>query len=138
MSIVKLRIHAEAIRIAADIASTAREWVPFDQKTIGSQLVRAADSVCANIAEGYGRVSPGERYQFFFYAEASCQEVKSHVQLAELRSLFSAEQSIHLQNRLTSLSISIMAFCRKDLARYPMYNGPYRALIERRTAFLDP
>lgn len=32
-------------------------WKTFDQETVGSQLVRAADSIGANLAESYGRDS---------------------------------------------------------------------------------
>ena len=45
----------ESYRMAESLAQVVWEivdrWKPFERQTIGSQLVRAADSVCANLAE---------------------------------------------------------------------------------------
>jgi len=37
------------------------EWKLFAQRTVGEQFVRAADSVSANIAEGFGRYFKKEK-----------------------------------------------------------------------------
>jgi four helix bundle protein len=64
-------------------------WFAFDywpekvQKTIGYQIIRAADSIAANIAEGYGRYTPADRKVFYRYARGSFEETK-----AWLRKLF--------------------------------------------------
>ena len=42
----------------------ATGWEPFAKNTIGTQLVRAADSIGANIAEGYGRGSFADNKRF--------------------------------------------------------------------------
>ncbi|NQW30339.1 MAG: four helix bundle protein [Ignavibacteria bacterium] len=46
-------------------------WNQFEKNTLGSQIVRAADSIVNNIAEGYSRVSTGERLTFLMYSEGS-------------------------------------------------------------------
>jgi len=40
-------------------------------------MVRAADSIPANIAEGYGRYFYKESKQFYFYSRGSIQETKA-------------------------------------------------------------
>ena len=119
MSVHNLRMYNEAVDVATEIALTVRQWKSFDQSTIGTQVMRSADSISTNIAEG------------------SCQETKNHLLLAQQRSIMAEAQAQLLCQRLTSLSISIMAFCKKDLTRFPKYKGGYRSLIERRTAFLN-
>ncbi|MDL1895956.1 four helix bundle protein [Anaerolineae bacterium CFX7] len=37
------------------------EWSVFSQDTVGKQLIRAVDSIGANIAESYGRYHFGEK-----------------------------------------------------------------------------
>ncbi len=44
-------------------------------KLIGQQIA-AADSICANIEEGYGRETTLQLIQFLGYARASCREVR--------------------------------------------------------------
>lgn len=49
-------------------------WDQFLKWGIGSQVTRSADSVSANIAEGYGRHYYAESKKFYFYARASLLE----------------------------------------------------------------
>lgn len=47
-----------------------------------SQIRRAASSVTANIAEGYGRFHPKDRIKFYLHARGSSAEVQNHLILA--------------------------------------------------------
>lgn len=53
------------------------KWDDFKKDTIGKQLVRSADSISANIADGYGRYFYKESKQFYFYSRGSIPETKS-------------------------------------------------------------
>ena len=46
------------------------EWSEKVKKTIGYQIIKSADSIAANLAEGYGRYTPGERSGFITIQEA--------------------------------------------------------------------
>jgi four helix bundle protein len=47
------------------------------QRTIGYQIIRSADSISANISEGYGRFTPADRKLFYRYARDSFEETKT-------------------------------------------------------------
>jgi hypothetical protein len=55
-------------------------WEDYDlmpkkaQWTVGLQSIRVADSIAANIAEGYGRYTPRDRRNFYVVARGSCVE----------------------------------------------------------------
>lgn len=51
----KLRVYQLAEDLADRVWDVADKWPPFAKSTIGRQMVRAADSVPVNIAEGTGR-----------------------------------------------------------------------------------
>jgi four helix bundle protein len=55
------------------------------------QLRRAGNSVCANIAEGYGRHHPKEKIKFYYNARGSLYECKSHILVARELSYFTPE-----------------------------------------------
>jgi four helix bundle protein len=59
----------------------------FTKDTIGKQMARSADSISANIAEGYGRHYFKESKQFYFFARGSIQETKSWLSKCERRNL---------------------------------------------------
>ena len=60
-----------------EIWAIVENWDVFKKKTIGEQLVRDADSISANIGEGYGRYYYNESKQFYFYSRGSILETKS-------------------------------------------------------------
>jgi len=49
-----LRVYQLSEKLADSIWRVARGWDQLAKETIGRQLIRAADSVGANIAEGTG------------------------------------------------------------------------------------
>lgn len=52
-------------------------WPKKVQFTIGHQIIRSADSIAANLAEGYGRYTPADRKLFYRYSRGSFEETKS-------------------------------------------------------------
>ncbi|MBA4411197.1 MAG: four helix bundle protein [Bacteroidota bacterium] len=44
------------------------------QKTIGAQFIEAADSISANIAEGFGRYHKKDKIKFYYYSRGSTFE----------------------------------------------------------------
>jgi four helix bundle protein len=53
----KLQVYQPSEKLADSVWDIVVPWDSFAKDTVGKQIVRAADSVGANIAEGRGRRS---------------------------------------------------------------------------------
>jgi four helix bundle protein len=83
------RLHAyrQAVELAHEVHSAVEHWPLFDRKTFGSQLIRAATSVGANIAEASGRWHERDRRQLLFIARGSLHETEHWIVYSEQRGL---------------------------------------------------
>lgn len=63
-------------------------WDYFPKDTIGKHLVKAVDSVAANLSEGYGRYHYKESKNFGYYSRGSLFETKTWLTKASNRFLF--------------------------------------------------
>lgn len=66
-----LQVYQLSERLADDIWQIVDGWNFFAKDTIGKQIVRSADSIGANIAEGIGRGSYQENKRFLKIARIS-------------------------------------------------------------------
>jgi four helix bundle protein len=82
-----LRVLQLAEAVADTTWKTVLGWQPFAREAMGKQLVQAADSIGANIAEAFGRYHYGEKLTFFYYARGSLFETKYWLNRAVARQL---------------------------------------------------
>lgn len=87
-----------------------QKWNEFEKSTLGKQLVRAADSIAANIAEGYGRYFYKETKQFLYYSRGSLLECKAWLFKASSRGLINSTEEKMLLDKLSEIHIKINAF----------------------------
>ena len=55
MKLEDLQVYQLAMNIGEQVWKIVLEWNYFARDTVGKQLVKAADSVAANLSEGWGR-----------------------------------------------------------------------------------
>ena len=77
-----LRVWRAAAGVAAKVAGVATAIRGPGAYAIADQMVRAAESVPANIAEGYGRGFGRDGARFLRTARASAVELESHLRVA--------------------------------------------------------
>lgn len=83
------------------------KWEYFEKKTIGAQFVDAADSIPANIAEGFGRYHKKDKVKFFRYSFGSLKECFDWNEKAKVRKLLSEDEYKHIFSELDKLPKSI-------------------------------
>jgi four helix bundle protein len=104
LALEDLRVLKVAETICDNLWKRVAHWGPFARDTVGKQLVEAADSVGANIAEAYGRFHFGEKLTFLYYARGSLFETKYWLNRARARELLEAEAVQTYATELTDLA----------------------------------
>jgi four helix bundle protein len=107
-----LRVYKLAEEISDRIWKIVLEWDSFAKSTIGHQLVRAADSVGANIAEGEGRGSYADNRRFVRTARGSLNETKHFLRRAFQRGLIKREEVQNLKPLIDELGPKLNAYLR--------------------------
>src|SRR6185437_13254491 len=78
-------------------------WDYFAKDTIGKQFVNAADSISANIAEGFGRYHKKDKIKFYYYSLGSVKECTDWLNKARIRNLVSEQLFLDLNNLIEKL-----------------------------------
>lgn len=110
--IEKLEVYFESETFSDEIWDIVIPWDSFRKETIGKQLVRAADSISANIAEGYGRYYYKESKQFYYYARGSIQETKSWLSKCLRRNLIEKDAASRLIERAGVILFKLNAYIK--------------------------
>jgi four helix bundle protein len=82
-----LRVYKLAEELADEIWKIVFRWNTFAKDTVGKQIVRSADSVGANIAEGTGRHNFQDNQRFVKIARGSLNETQHFLRRAFKRNL---------------------------------------------------
>ena len=72
-----LEIYQLSMKIGEHTHKLVLKWDQLNKNTIGYQLIRACDSISANISEGYGRFHYKEQRQYSYIARGSLYETKT-------------------------------------------------------------
>jgi four helix bundle protein len=103
-------------KLGMDLAEAAyRHTANFPREEafgMTAQIRRAAASIPANIAEGYGRENTGSYIQFLRIAQGSLKELETHLMLAERVGLLAPEPKTILLDQAESISKMLRNFIR--------------------------
>ncbi len=86
------------------VYTTTRTFPRDEMFGLTSQMRRAASSVPANIAEGYGRGTRAAYVSFLRIARGSLKELETHIEIASRVGFASNEDSTSLLDRCDELS----------------------------------
>jgi four helix bundle protein len=76
--------------VASWVWDEVHKWARLDQDTLGKQMIRAADSINANLVEGDGLYSDKQAIHHFHIARGSARETRLHLRRARERKLVDA------------------------------------------------
>ncbi len=102
-----LQVYQLAMDMGERIWDVVASWTYFEKDTIGKQFTRAADSVAANISEGFGRYFYKENEQFCYYSRGSLSETKTWLKKSFDRKLIEEKAYLNLGDDLETLGVKL-------------------------------
>jgi len=110
MELEDIFIYNFAMEIGEIVWNSLDNWDYFSKSTLGKQLIRAVDSIAANISEGHGRFHFKENRQFLYYARGSLAETKTWLSKAKNRSLINQSNYNNLFRKIETLRIKLNSY----------------------------
>jgi len=107
-----LRVYKLSENLSDEVWDIVILWDDFAKKTVGVQLVKAADSVGANIAEGSGRGSYKDNRHFVRIARGSLKETQHFLRRAYKRKLLIDSQIAKLKPIIDELAPKLNAYLK--------------------------
>jgi four helix bundle protein len=112
-----IRVYVMARNMGARVWDQVSTWDYFARRTVGQQLVRAVDSISANIAESYGRHHARDVVLYLYYARGSLYETQDWVSKAVQRHLLPEGVGRELLHEIKALAPKLNAYIRSKSSR---------------------
>jgi four helix bundle protein len=135
MNLEELEVYRVTMDVGERVWNLVKEWDFFAKDTVGKQWVRAADSMAANISEGFGRFFYKENKQFGYYARGSLYETLTWLTKAHNRQLVGDAEYGAMRNTLETVAIRLNNYIRSIGAGLGVvredsreYGGPHDSL----------
>ena len=97
-----LHVWSQSVTLISEVYRTTRSYPREEQFGLTAQLRRAAVSIAANIAEGYGRSTRGEYLNQISVARGSANEVEALFAVSEELGIVQSAQLSEVRSRLDS------------------------------------
>ena len=107
-----LQVYQLSEKLSDEVWKIVLTWDSFAKNTVGAQIVRSADSIGANLAEGSGRGSNQDYKRFIKISRGSLYETRHWLRRAYKRELLSKEQIEILIPLIEELTPKLNAYLR--------------------------
>jgi four helix bundle protein len=108
-----LVVWQRAVQLCAEIYRLTASFPASEKFGLTNQLRRASVSIASNIAEGYGRSTKGEYWQFLGHARGSNCELQTQLIISKTLG-FASGGSLEMADRLSAdVSRLLIALIRK-------------------------
>ncbi len=113
-SFTDLNVWKEGHKLVLMIYKVTQTFPTRETYSIVDQMRRAAASITANIAEGFGRQSYKEKVQFYYLSKGSLSELKNFMLIAKDVEYLSVKQFENLTEQATLTDKLLQGFIKKS------------------------
>ncbi len=93
-------VYKKSLELSNNIWNICIQWECFTRNTIGYHLIRACDSISANLAEVKGRYSIKDNMHFCCYSRGNLDETKNCLRKVKTRNLIENTQMTPINSEI--------------------------------------
>ena len=112
MKLSDVEAYRISFRLSNYVWSVVMKWEYFERSHIGGQFTNAADSISANIAEGWGRYGKKDKVKHYRISLGEATECLDWNQKSKVRMLLKNEEYDHILAELQKLPKAINSLIR--------------------------
>ena len=113
-SVRDLEVYNEAFELAVDIHRQSRRFDPGEAEDVRRQIRRSFKSICALIAEGFGRRESNKEFRRYLrMAHGSLQETKVWIEFCQALGFWSRDQAGVLWRRYDTLGKRLWTLAKR-------------------------
>ena len=116
MKLEDMEIYNISMEIGDEIWFSVIEWENLAKYSIGQQIVRSADSIAANISEGYGRYHYLDKCKFYYNARGSLLESRHWFSVLFERTLIDEETFLQTKKLAEEIHVKVNALIQSQRA----------------------
>ena len=113
----ELEVWKKGIDLVEMVYRLTKKFPPEERFGLTAQMQRAAVSIPANVAEGYGRSHRGDYLHHLSIAKGSLYELETHVTIAARLGIASREQALevwHLSQEVSKMLYALVVSLSKQ------------------------
>ena len=118
MNLEEIRVYELSMELGDNVWSIVERWNYFQKDTVGKQLVRSADSIAANLSEGFGRFHFKETKNFGYYSRGSLFETKTWLRKAYNRKIINEEDYNKFLSSIESIGKMLNKYIKSIGTKY--------------------
>ncbi|MDA3879711.1 MAG: four helix bundle protein, partial [Prolixibacteraceae bacterium] len=103
MQLDDLKVYQKSMTLGDLCWIIVDRWNYFQKDAFGKQLIKAVDSIAANISEGYGRFHYKENIHFNYIARGSLFETKTWIEKAKNRNLLKDDEYSQIRKDINDI-----------------------------------
>lgn len=108
LTIDKISSYQKSFDFSNEVWDTVIKWDYFAKDTVGKQFVKAADSISANISEGFGRYSKKNKIRFYRIRLGSLEETGDWVRKSFRKELILSEAYTAFTEKINDIRLEIL------------------------------
>ncbi|HHJ11037.1 MAG TPA: four helix bundle protein [Bacteroidetes bacterium] len=112
MKLEDLEVYKLSMDLGERVWSFVKKWDYFAKDTIGKQLLKAVDSVAANLSEGFGRFHYREKKHFSYYSRGSLYETRTWLTKAHNRNLLNHDDYDYFMKNIDFIGVKLNNYIR--------------------------